>query len=150
MTNAMHNEDNYNGVPVTVTLPFRNATGGIEVQTQKLKVKGDANYWSTGNQDKNRLIGFWRYVDKDMMKVMLQPEIFDKITPTWVQADDAQTCPAFPVAGGTEYAHAADGTFDAAERKINVRLFVLPKRCGEADNLSKDLFKGQAGKVTEQ
>ena len=50
MTNGMHNEDNSNGVPVTVALPFRTGAENkdIVLQRQTFRVKGDANYWKIG------------------------------------------------------------------------------------------------------
>lgn len=138
MTNTMHNEDNYNGVPIRVTLPFRSSDNRIFLQEQKMTVKGDANYWTSGNEAKDRLAGFWRYVDEDMMKVMSWNG-FAKSIPRWDRKNDDQTCPMFRVKG-KEYQHMPDGSFDNSEKEVQLRLSLFPVHCEQKDSIAVNLF----------
>ena len=126
---------------VTVALPFRSADKKtIVLQRQTFKAKGDAHYWSEGNQDKNRFVGYWRYIDKEMVaKINL-----DHVTPKWFSANDEQTCPLFTADG--EYDHDKGGKFDfsAAGKQVNIRLHMWPQACGQEDLMSKAIFSGAA------
>jgi len=138
MTNTMHNEDNYNGVPIRVTLPFRMPDNSITLQEQKMTVKGDANYWTSGNEATERLAGFWRYVDEDMLKIMSWNG-FAKSIPRWDRKNDDQTCPIFRV-NGKEYDHKPDGSFDDSEKDVQIRLNLFPVSCELKDSIAVSLF----------
>ena len=134
MTNSMHNEDNNNGVPITVTLPFRKEDKTIVVQKQAFKVLGDANYWTPGNEAKDRLVGFWRYVDKEMLSYVTPTELI----PTWEQANDDQTCPLF--VADNEYSYDAKGDFKDVDVPVRIRLNFKPQQCGLEDFSSQLMF----------